>query len=62
MNQWRTPAHCSCGDCAEWIYDSGQLLLRSTLQPEAIVTFTAQEAADLIAAIKAGELDEGAHL
>jgi len=54
---WQRPARCSDSACLEWLrHPDGTVSVRSSLEPERMVTFTADEFAAFVGAVKEGEV------
>lgn len=59
MTDWRKSSKCSDSACVEvrrWTF--GSVSVRSTTRPAEIATFTDEEWAAFVAAVKEGEFDE----
>jgi hypothetical protein len=52
---WRKASFCQAGECAEVAAEDGEILVRSTRQPGAIVRLTAAEWQAFAKGIAAGE-------
>jgi hypothetical protein len=55
---WRKSSFCVQGECAEITRKDGAILLRSSLAPRDVVTYTPEEFRALRLGIKAGEFDD----
>jgi hypothetical protein len=55
---WRKSSFCSAGECAEVGQKDGMVLMRSTLAPRKIVTYTAEEFRALRLAFQNHEFDD----
>jgi hypothetical protein len=58
---WRKSSFCQTGECAEFRQEDGdgEILLRSSRSPDAIVRFTRAEWAAFLQGVDAGEFDLG---
>ncbi len=55
---WRKSSYCAQGECAEIAKKDDTILLRSTLAPGAVVTYTLEEFRALRLGIQSGEFDD----
>jgi Domain of unknown function (DUF397) len=55
---WRRSSYCYSGECAEITREDGMILVRSSMAPGAVVTYTPEEFRALRLGIKAGEFDD----
>jgi hypothetical protein len=57
-SQWRRSTACEAGTCAEVKFDGDDVLLRSSLNPDATIRLTAEEWRVFRAGIVAGEFEQ----
>jgi hypothetical protein len=55
---WRRPALCANGECAEVGEKDDMILMRSTLTPDVIISYTAAEFRALRFAFHSGQFDD----
>ena len=56
--RWRRSSFCAANECAELASEDGMIMLRSSLAPGAVVTYTPEEFRALRLGIQAGEFDD----
>jgi Domain of unknown function (DUF397) len=55
---WRKSSRCQSGECAEIAQQNGEIVLRSTRSPDAVVRLTAAEWQAFARGIQTGEFND----
>ena len=55
---WRKASMCQSGECVEVAQQDGMIVLRSSKDPDSILSYTAMEWQSFLRGIKAGEFDD----
>jgi hypothetical protein len=56
---WHKSSFCQNGECAEVAARDGEILLRSSREPERVIRFTTAEWQALVKGVQAGEFQPG---
>jgi hypothetical protein len=63
LTAWQTSSYCQTGECAEVAWDAaGEVMVRSSRTPRAVVRFTPEEWDALVRGIQAGEFSSAPDL